>query len=261
LPVAAAVKTGTSKGYRDNWTVGYTRSLTVAVWVGNFDGRPLRGSSGVTGAAPLFRDVMLAAMRDRRDAPLADVAGLLEAEVCSLSGELAGADCPHRVRERFAPERMPQHACAMHVRVRVDPRNGLLAGAGCTDAVERVLERYPPLYRAWAERVGRPVTPDEPSPRCPPPSSGASSQPAVLFPADGARFVLDPALATSAQRLVLRARAAAGRVAFLLDGHKIAEAGPPWAVEWPLAAGKHALRVKSADGSSSETVSFEVVGL
>ena len=68
LPFPVAVKTGTSKGFRDNWTVGYTREITVAVWVGNFDGRPLRGSSGVTGAGPLFREAMLAAMRGREPA-------------------------------------------------------------------------------------------------------------------------------------------------------------------------------------------------
>jgi penicillin-binding protein 1C len=54
FPFPVAVKTGTSQAYRDNWTIGYTRDVTVGVWVGNFDRQPLRGSSGVTGAAPIF---------------------------------------------------------------------------------------------------------------------------------------------------------------------------------------------------------------
>ncbi|MFD2365976.1 penicillin-binding protein 1C [Pseudoduganella sp. GCM10020061] len=54
----AAVKTGTSKDMRDNWAVGYSARYTVGVWVGNFDGRPMWDVSGVTGAAPLWRDVM-----------------------------------------------------------------------------------------------------------------------------------------------------------------------------------------------------------
>lgn len=53
----SAVKTGTSKDMRDNWCVGYTDRYTVAVWVGNFDGRPMWDVSGVTGAAPVWRDV------------------------------------------------------------------------------------------------------------------------------------------------------------------------------------------------------------
>src|SRR4029079_17762955 len=54
FPFPVAVKTGTSQAYHDNWTVGYTRDITVGVWVGNFDRTPLRGSSGVTGAGPIF---------------------------------------------------------------------------------------------------------------------------------------------------------------------------------------------------------------
>ena len=77
FPFPVAVKTGTSQAYRDNWTVGYTREVTVGVWVGNFDRRPLIGSSGVTGAAPIFHAVMLAAQRHvhGREEPDADLVG------------------------------------------------------------------------------------------------------------------------------------------------------------------------------------------
>jgi len=59
LPFRAAVKTGTSQSYRDNWTLGYTPEFTVAVWAGNFDNTPMQEVSGVTGAAPIWRDIML----------------------------------------------------------------------------------------------------------------------------------------------------------------------------------------------------------
>lgn len=59
LPFPCAAKTGTTKDFRDNWTIGYTTDYTVGVWVGNFDGKPMRHISGITGAAPLFRDIML----------------------------------------------------------------------------------------------------------------------------------------------------------------------------------------------------------
>lgn len=54
----ASVKTGTSKDMRDNWCVGYNRKYTVGVWVGNFSGEPMWNVSGVTGAAPAWRDIM-----------------------------------------------------------------------------------------------------------------------------------------------------------------------------------------------------------
>lgn len=54
----SAVKTGTSKDMRDNWCVGFSRRYTVGVWVGNFSGEPMRDVSGVSGAAPVWRDLI-----------------------------------------------------------------------------------------------------------------------------------------------------------------------------------------------------------
>jgi len=56
FPVAC--KTGTSSDFRDNWAFGYTPKYTVGIWVGNFDGSPMREVSGVTGAAPIMHDLM-----------------------------------------------------------------------------------------------------------------------------------------------------------------------------------------------------------
>jgi penicillin-binding protein 1C len=59
LDFPVACKTGTSSNYRDNWTIGYTPEWTVGVWVGNPNGSPMRGITGVTGAAPIFREVFV----------------------------------------------------------------------------------------------------------------------------------------------------------------------------------------------------------
>ncbi len=65
LPFPAAVKTGTSKAMRDNWCIGFSERFTVAVWVGNFEGDPMRNVSGTTGAAPAWRAIMLALHQGR----------------------------------------------------------------------------------------------------------------------------------------------------------------------------------------------------
>lgn len=57
LDFPCAAKTGTSTDYRDNWIIGFNPRFTVGVWVGNFDNSPMRGVSGVTGAAPIFREL------------------------------------------------------------------------------------------------------------------------------------------------------------------------------------------------------------
>jgi penicillin-binding protein 1C len=59
-----AVKTGTSKDMRDNWCVGYSRKYTVGVWTGNFSGEPMWNVSGITGAAPIWIEVMNFLHRD-----------------------------------------------------------------------------------------------------------------------------------------------------------------------------------------------------
>ncbi|HET6536550.1 MAG TPA: penicillin-binding protein 1C [Sphingopyxis sp.] len=60
LPFWAAAKTGTSKAMRDNWCIGWSDRYTVGVWVGNLEGDSMRAVSGTSGAAPIWRDVMLA---------------------------------------------------------------------------------------------------------------------------------------------------------------------------------------------------------
>jgi penicillin-binding protein 1C len=77
----AAVKTGTSKDMRDNWCIGYSARYTVAVWVGNFAGQPMWDVSGVTGAAPVWRDVMDYLHRNAPGQPPQVPHGLLRRQV------------------------------------------------------------------------------------------------------------------------------------------------------------------------------------
>lgn len=114
LPFPVAAKTGTSHAYVDNWTAGFTVERTVAVWVGSFDGRPMHGVSGITGAAPIFGRVMVRAMRGIRPAPLVDRSRFVRAPVCALSGKRAGSRCPAAVDEVFLPGTAPGESCDMH---------------------------------------------------------------------------------------------------------------------------------------------------
>ena len=87
LPFWAAVKTGTSKAMRDNWCVGYTDRYTVAVWVGNLEGDSMQAVSGTSGAAPVWRDIMLALHKsDPGKAPA--IPRGLEAHAISFSGNI-----------------------------------------------------------------------------------------------------------------------------------------------------------------------------
>lgn len=72
----AAVKTGTSKDMRDNWAVGFSDRYTVGVWVGNFSGAPMHNVSGVTGAAPVWAEIINALHRDAPSHPPAAPRGV-----------------------------------------------------------------------------------------------------------------------------------------------------------------------------------------
>ncbi|MCA9597216.1 MAG: penicillin-binding protein 1C [Myxococcales bacterium] len=259
LPFAVAAKTGTSKGYRDNLTVGFTHEVTVAVWVGNFDGSPMVHTSGVTGAGPLFHDVMVAAMRGREPAPLVDGEGLVDVTVCPLSGMLPGPNCPHRHHERFVRGTEPHESCSFHVRRWVDRSDGLLSAGSCAGAEERVFESYPARFLPWARAAGRPLAPTNASPRCPA-AKPVESDVAVAYPYAGARFVLDGGLTSRAQAIVLSARVSSERstVRFVVDGRSLAVVGAPYRTVWPLTRGEHSVRVETLDGRRSEPVSFVV---
>lgn len=258
FPFPVAAKTGTSKGFRDNWTIGFTREVTVAVWAGNFDGAPMTGSTGITGAGPLFHEVMLAAMRGRSLEPLLDHHGLVAAQVCSLSGQRPTPACAHERLEWFVPGREPVVSCEMHEVVAIDPRNSLRAGPGCSAVVRRVFERYPPRYGNFARQSGRLLAPTEFSARCPGGRTLSDADvPELVFPTAEASFVIDPGLREE-QEIVLEARGGSERLTFVVDDRRVATLPPPFRVPWRLARGPHRAHVVSADGRESERVRFDV---
>lgn len=67
---AIAVKTGTTNDQRDNWTIGWSREIMVGTWVGNNDNSPMtRVASGITGASPIWRKIITAALESGYGAP------------------------------------------------------------------------------------------------------------------------------------------------------------------------------------------------
>ncbi len=104
LPFPAAAKTGTTNDYRDNWTLGYTPGVVVGIWMGNSDGHPMIDSSGLRGAAPLWRTIMETIYAEPEmlnslmidgslpAAEFADPGGIEERKVCLPSGT-GGSSC------------------------------------------------------------------------------------------------------------------------------------------------------------------------
>jgi len=243
FPFPVAVKTGTSQSYRDNWTVGYSRHVTVGVWVGNFDRRPLRNSSGVTGAAPIFHGVMLAAERRMgshgANAPATFIvpptADTTEREICALSGASANTWCPARRRE-WMPSDQPLLPCNWHH----------LADEGLVTIL-------PAEYEAWSGKARRtPLAATTTTVRAVGTTAPRPSRGVILSPSDGATYLIDPTLRPEFQTLSLKAAASSGRVEWTINGRPAGTSLPETELVWPLTPGKHRIAVKDAAGRSDE---------
>ena len=114
LPFPAAAKTGTSKNFKDNYCVGYTSRLVVAVWAGNFDAQPMGRVSGITGAGPLWHKVMRLCAEHYPPEPFEKPNGLKELKVCSETGLRAVEGCPNQRAEIFKESNLPPGYCLIH---------------------------------------------------------------------------------------------------------------------------------------------------
>src|SRR5262245_28201772 len=267
LPFPVAVKTGTSQAYHDNWTIGYSRHVTVGVWVGNFDRTPLRNSSGVTGAGPIFHAVMLAAERYftgpatsfSRDPILPAPATTEQREICALSGLTANAWCPIKRREWVATE-TPSVPCSWH---------------HMSDG--RLLTFWPAEYRQWAGDRGLDDARRSAEFR---PGEGRELRSAelqlggitvastgsteehdnpraaltIVSPPSGATYLIDPTLRREFQTLQLKAVSLArGTIEWSVAGKVVGSADADQAFEWPLAPGQHRIIARDRQGRTAET--------
>ncbi len=115
LPWPVAAKTGTSRGFSDTVAVAATREVIVAAWAGNFDGAPTQGVVAMQGAAPLVRAALLAYADGKPLTLPPQPDGIVDVDVCEVTGELAGPACPHK-HDHAAAGHTPTTTCTTHVR-------------------------------------------------------------------------------------------------------------------------------------------------
>lgn len=93
-----SVKTGTTDDIKDNWTIGYTPSVVVGVWVGNNDNSPMNSklASGVTGAAPIWNRIISQTLGDKQDEIITQPQGVIALQIDAFGGGLPYKDSPTR---------------------------------------------------------------------------------------------------------------------------------------------------------------------
>jgi membrane carboxypeptidase/penicillin-binding protein PbpC len=170
LSFPAAVKTGTTNDFRDNWTMGYTPDLVVGVWVGNTDYSPMNNTTGLSGAGPIWAEFMTFAedyLTGGKPSPFIRPPGIVDRVICAVSGTEPSEWCPEQRSEIFASDQPPKPKQEdLWKKVSVDTWTGLGASEACsefvaekfainvTDDSARDWLKKDPNGKAWAEDMG-----------------------------------------------------------------------------------------------------------
>lgn len=147
----AAVKTGTTDNNENAWTIGYTPSLSTAVWVGNMDNARMNGIQGSTGATPIWNGFMKRSLEGTRVEKFERPASIVAVTVDAISGMLPGPGSKTRT-ELFVKGTEPTKEDTFTRTVQVDKANGLLASAvtiATGNAQERTCTQLEELIKSW----------------------------------------------------------------------------------------------------------------
>lgn len=264
LPYPVAVKTGTSSGHRDTWAVGYTHERTVAVWLGNADGRPTVELTGASGAGPLFAAAMKRAMEDVEGRePLWEPSLLASAEICPMSGKRPGPACHEHATRMFIHDKLPTETCDMHAHV--SPAKAVGPEGlpwKCDPQGKRRATLFAPEYDEWlamyvADGIGPELGQSMWHPRARVRDcvvdGGDLPELSIVEPVAGA--VYNVGYVTDADRQVIDVRATflgpeterPREVVFVVNGSEKARSTWPYRAQLPATVGDHELLVRPAD--------------
>jgi penicillin-binding protein 1C len=256
----AAVKTGTTSDYRDNWTVGYTPDLAAGVWVGNANNSPMVNLSGVAGAGPIWHDFMRAALAGKPRTSFIEPGGMVRAEVCVPSGLLPGELCPRTRTEVFLAGTAPTRPDDMYQAFNLDTRTGQLAGPATP--VEYVARRVylvlPPEAHEWARQAG---LAQPPAAVANPAAPGSAPALQIISPDANTVFQISPRVPIASQQIPLRVVSAQPlrSLSFQLNGHALGTVtAEPFELWWALEPGSHRLWAEAVLAGGQRVTSDEI---
>lgn len=119
-----SVKTGTTDQKRDNWAIGYTPSYVVGVWVGNNNNTPMnpRIASGITGATPIWHNIMASILKDKKDEQFSIPDDVAAMEIDAFGGGLPVDGQPKRT-EYFIKGTEPKASSSMYKKIKVSKQD------------------------------------------------------------------------------------------------------------------------------------------
>lgn len=123
-----SAKTGTTNNLKDNWTVGFTPEYLTITWVGNNDGTPMNPSlvSGVTGAAPIFNDIMSFILQGKEPVWQEKPPDVASGFVCATGFPSSKSEpCSGRYEDLYWEKSQPSQSKTYRQQVWIDPNTGL----------------------------------------------------------------------------------------------------------------------------------------
>lgn len=106
-----AVKTGTTEDYRDAWTIGYTPSLAIGVWIGNNDNSQMSAVAGASGSGPIWISLMRQLLNGTPVEKFAQPSTVVSHDVCKADGALAQTSGSNTYTEYFLTGTLPTKTC------------------------------------------------------------------------------------------------------------------------------------------------------
>ncbi|MFH1635344.1 MAG: PBP1A family penicillin-binding protein [Chloroflexota bacterium] len=245
----AAVKTGTTTNFHDNWTVGYTPELVVGVWVGNTNYEPMRAVTGLSGAAPIWHQFMRAALTGIPESQFEQPPDMVQIEVCALSGLLPTEVCPYTKWEWFIEGTQPATFDTVYQRVVVDSATGLLADESIPPGrrTTRLALDLPPQAHPWARSQGITLLSDLQVNNAFSYESFVTFPLQIVSPGQNAAYRISSNISPGAQQVHVEAVTSVGlsEVSLWLDGVLlVTRAQPPFDAWWPLEVGEHSVWAK-----------------
>ena len=249
-PFPVAVKTGTSQGFRDAWTMAYSKEYLVGVWVGRADWSPMKGLTGGNSAAKLVREVLLD-LHEGQGSGLADLSfpppvGYEAVDVCGYTGQMAVQECFQKVREWFPPDELPERDTT-HLRLPIDQRSGLLATSETIEEFReyRTFVRLPGAYAGWAAANNLAAPPGEYS-SVEWLENTESSSLSIMSPEHGVRLLINPDIPAGLNSLGLSVSVdpPVEQILWFVDGRPYELVDSPYAARWPLARGRHSFQAR-----------------
>jgi len=241
-----AAKTGTTKDFRDNWAFGYTPDFVLGVWVGNADNTPMQGVTGITGAVPIWNDVMHSRFDRADDIVWPKAPDLVERTVCTTSGLLANGICPKTRLESFVSGNQPTAKDDWYVSMQVDAKTGLAATDKCpapSDKITKVFLSPPAEYASWLTSMNIEQAPDT---DCQGRALQSRGPLTIISPLDGDVFEQNANVDPSVMRIPFVAGGKRhGTFVWSLNGQTLTSDGP--VLSWEPKPGTYTLGLQGSD--------------